>query len=416
MLKMMRNILAIFLGLLIGGYIALVCVYALPTDAIRQNVSEASNIIQMEGSHPELIYGHQDTMLDNLTDSIMLLTARYEIQENIFTEALLSNRETADGMMDSEILAFEAEGHEVETQTAGYGRYWHGYLLYLKPLLMVFNYGQIRYLIGFVQMMLFAAVLYLMTKKQKEKHLLPFVTTYLFMNPAALTLSLQYLPISLITMIQMIVLLCCEKKYKEDHGRWIYHFFIVGCLVSYFDLLTYPLLTLGIPLVFLLAENSKSFQKDCVQFVKCCAAWGGGYVMMWAGKWLLGSLFTKENLIADALESVLLRTGVAEDEIQVSAFEAILKNIGVNKLGLLLVILAAAVLIIYSVWKYRNMEVRSNPGSILLCACLPFAWYVVISNHSYIHYWFTYRILGISIYAGLLWLAGLFQEKHRGED
>ena len=71
MLKHIRNILFIFIGIVVVGYLSLVCVYALPTEPISRNVAEASNIMQMDGSHPELIYGHQDTMLDNLTDSII---------------------------------------------------------------------------------------------------------------------------------------------------------------------------------------------------------------------------------------------------------------------------------------------------------------------------------------------------------
>ena len=170
MVKHIRNFLFIFIGMVAAGYMALVGVYALPTEPIQKNVAEAANILQMDGSHPELIYGHQDTILDNLTDSIMILTARYEGTESVFEEALLNNRFTVNGMMDSEILAAEAAGEELDGTVSSYGRYWHGYLFYVKPLLTLFNYGQIRYLIGFIQFALFTAVLYLFIKKNKEKH------------------------------------------------------------------------------------------------------------------------------------------------------------------------------------------------------------------------------------------------------
>ena len=58
-------------------------------------------------------------------------------QKIFFAEALLNNRITVDGMMDSEIIAAESLGEELESNVGDYGRYWHGYLLYLKPLLMV---------------------------------------------------------------------------------------------------------------------------------------------------------------------------------------------------------------------------------------------------------------------------------------
>lgn len=411
MLKHIRNILFIFLGLVVAGYLALVCVYALPTGPIQKNVAEAANIMQMDGSHPELVYGHQDTMLDNLTDSIMLLTARYEGTGSVFEEALLNNRFTVNGLMDSEVLASEAAGEELDGEASSYGRYWHGYLLYVKPLLMMFNYGQIRYLIGGIQFTLLAAVLYLFVKKNKEKHVIPFMAAYLFLNPTALSLSLQYFPASVLTMLQFAVILLQEDKYRTNPIRWIYHFFIVGCLIAYFDFLTYPMLTLGLPLVFLLTENRKSLKEDFVFFVGSCAAWGIGYVAMWGSKWILGSLLTKENIIADALGSVLLRVGATESEAQANALEVILKNIGANKMCLILIAIVFVGVFIYGIWKKRSVDLKNINISVLLCALLPFMWYVVVSNHSYIHYWFTYRILAISIYAGFILIVKLFEQK-----
>jgi len=411
MFKHIRNILLIFIGMVVAGYLALVCVYALPSGPIQKNVAEAANIMQMDGSHPELIYGHQDTMLDNLTDSIMLLMARYEGTESIFEEALLNNRVMVNGMMDSEVLAAEASGEVLDEEVTSYGRYWHGYLLYVKPLLMIFNYGQIRYLLGGIQLTLLTAVLYLFVKKNKESHIVPFMAAYLFLNPATLTLSLQYFPASVLTMIQFVVILINEDKYKGNYVRWIYHFFIVGCLIAYFDFLTFPLLTLGMPLVFLLAENTTSLRDDLRAFVSSCVAWGIGYGAMWGSKWVLGSLFTKENIIAEALNSVMIRVGAAESEVAISLLEVVMKNINANKMCLILIALVFLCVFIRGIWKKREVYVKHINIVVLLCALLPFVWFTLISNHSYIHYWFTYRILASSVYAVLMVLVKTYEQK-----
>lgn len=413
MLKLIKNILLIFLGLVAAGYLALVCVYALPTSAIQQNVAEAANIIAMEESHPELIYGHQDTMLDNLTDSIMLGTARYEKTESVFKEALLVNRIAADDMMDSDVIAAEYTGDEMDGSPESYGRYWHGYLVYLKPLLMVLNYGQIRYLIGFVQFALLISVIYLMAKNKKDKHILPFIAAYMFLNPAALSLSLQYLPISVLTMVQMLAVLKCEEKYKESWERWIYHFFIIGALVSYFDFLTYPLLSLGIPMCYLLVENRKNLKEDILRFIGSCMAWGAGYASMWGSKWVLGTLITDENMIMDALGNVLLRVGAVETEATYSVLDVIRKNLGANKLCLLAVIIFSVAMLIRAAVRKQSVDFGNVNVSLILCAALPFAWYIVVSNHSYIHFWFTYRILAVSIYAELLLLTSITEKNKK---
>ena len=40
----------------------------------------------------------------------------------------------------------------------------------------------------------------------------------------------------------------------------------------------------------------------------------------------------------------------------------------------------------------------------LLIACMPFVWYIIMSNHSYIHAYFTHRELAISCMAVLFYL------------
>lgn len=415
-MKDMKNLLLILIGLIVAGYLALVSVYALPTKPIQNNVLKAANILQADGSHPELIYGHQDTMLDNLTDSIMMNTARFEKEDSIFQEALLNKRIAASGLMDSDILAREAAGEELEEGVISYGRYWHGYLLYLKPLLLLFDYGQIRYFVGCIQFGAFVYVFYLFIKKKKESHILPFAAAYFFLNPAALSLSLQYFPASVLTLLQFVILLLQEEKYKGNLKRWIYHFFIAGCLIAYFDFLTFPLLTLGMPLVFLLVENKRSLKDTVLSFLGSCTAWGAGYGMMWASKWILATLFTEENIIMDALSNVLLRVGAAESEVKVNFLKVVLKNIGANKLCLLIVTLVFVGMIFYGTRDKHRIDFKKVDVGVFLCAILPFLWYLVVSNHSYIHYWFTYRILAISIYAILLGVAKLFEQKIKEEE
>ena len=130
------------------------------------------------------------------------------------------------------------------------------------------------------------------------------------------------------------------------------------------------MLTLGLPLVFLLAENRKSLKEDITFFVGSCAAWGIGYAAMWGSKWILGSLITEENIIADALESVLFRVGAIESEAQANALEVIFKNIGANKMCLVLIAFIFVGVFIYGIWKKRTVDMKSVNISVFLCALL----------------------------------------------
>ena len=50
-------------------------------------------------------------------------------------------------------------------------------------------------------------------------------------------------------------------------------------------------------------------------------------------------------------------------------------------------------------------------GLYLLVAFAPYIWYLVLSNHSYVHFWFTYRLQAVSITAILLLVCSFRKRK-----
>ena len=46
----------------------------------------------------------------------------------------------------------------------------------------------------------------------------------------------------------------------------------------------------------------------------------------------------------------------------------------------------------------RNRTPGRWPG-LLLLAALPLLWYKLMGNHSYVHHWFTYREMAVSVFA-----------------
>ena len=67
--------------------------------------------------------------------------------------------------------------------------------------------------------------------------------------------------------------------------------------------------------------------------------------------------------------------------------------------------LVAAIICLVGVATMIFSSLRKKEKDIdqyLLISVLPFVWYILIKNHSYIHARFTYRILLISIFAWLI--------------
>ena len=231
--KLISKILAVPLLLLvfgIVGYFLLAGVYLLPTDRMEKNMRESVDIFYAEDNYPQFME-YKNSQLDNYTDGIMLLTASNRNHDNIWKAAINAERyRTSDTPVET-ILDVYGEGME-DPDSTYYARYWHGYLVFLKPLLMLFGYGQIREIMMFVQLGLFAVVLVLLAKKD-IKLTIPLFLMWIFLNPVATMMSLQFNTVLLITLLSMIAIIFIDDKYEiKNLYTWMIFFMVIGVVTS----------------------------------------------------------------------------------------------------------------------------------------------------------------------------------------
>lgn len=411
-----KKYLLSFLILVLGGYLLLVLAYCLPTRMISNNVAEAALVFNNEGPYRQLnfgggnkeLYSFMDSMLlggnstqDNFTDAIMLLNAENANDENVFIEALKVERVTSGDQLPTDTLIALHTGAEQEYGTGSYARYWHGYLVLLKPLLLFFNYQQIRYLLSLAQLGLVSVIIWLLAARGRGLYCVPVVLAYFFLNPAVCSLSLQYNTVLLLTIAELVVILLREKRYAGDKLLWLYHFFLVGCLTAYFDFLTYPVVALGIPVIFLISQYEESWKDGLKELLGCCLLWGTGYAAMWASKWALGSLITGENVFGTAINQIShwTDTGAAEPWVsEIGRLGVIERNLTTNKFSLILILIIFVVCLVLSICRV-SFRLRGQYIPTALAGLLPFAWYLVVSNHSIEHSWMTFRALAVFVYA-----------------
>ena len=379
------------------------------------NLKESAAIFVEEGTYPQKINSYIDSRLDNWTDSLMLLTAVREDSEPAYISAALNSRNLISDKNPCEsLIQIYAEKNTDNLKSVKYGRYWHGYLVFLKPLLLFFDYGEIRYINMFVQMLLFAFAAVLLSKKERGLYILPLALSWLFLNPLSTMLSIQFSIVTSIVFSQIIVMLIFEDKYYKKPFLVVMNFFVLGCIVNYFDLLTYPLVALGIPLAYWFNACELKKRSNIISvfgnIAKYCVAWVCGYGGMWIGKWLLGSIVTGENILSDAMNQVAVRTDntVAQEEFSFTELMGRLFYAS-NKLVICFAIFAIVLLVIYGMFKKK---IKISLNSFVVCSiigAMPFVWYAVLGNHSWIHFWFAYRELAIFINALLMLAVGLIQ-------
>ena len=166
--------LAAFAVTLAALFVLLLAAYALPGDRVRDHVYESAQTIAGEGLYPEY-FGFKLFQMDNYTDTIMLTEAA-AADEAPPLRAMMTN--TAYNVDNFETLADDLQWYiekdwatgaqrtdAPELEPFSYARYWHGYLIWLRPLLLVTTITGVRAVQYVVLAALFAAVVWLLRRR-----------------------------------------------------------------------------------------------------------------------------------------------------------------------------------------------------------------------------------------------------------
>ena len=181
---------------------------------------------------------------------------------------------------------------------------------------------------------------------------------------------------------------------------------VLGVVTSFCDLLVTPVLTLGLPLVcWLLApqQRLRAGTRQCGIVVGGSLTWGVGYLLCWASKWVLAGLVTGQNVIADALHQVGVRTAADSWHGMELTWSNILHFVYTALAGKHLfwpLVLAVVLLLALFAASIRDRQQLARALPLGLCALMTPAWFIVLRTHSIQHGWFTWRALGLTVFAG----------------
>lgn len=348
--------------------------------------------------------GTMSKLLDNHTDTIMLGSALYHKPDSsVLERALNVYRAQYDDALPSYCLLAYVNDYE-GVSVASYPRYWHGYLVFLKPLLLFTDYLGFRTLNKILLLSLTAAVIGVLVKRGQKRAVLPFVTAVLFLRPSAVAYSLQYSTIFYTSITALLVMVLWNEKLKQGH-RFLFFFLILGILTNYLDFLTYPIATLGFSAaMYLCLQDSLSCREKLRSILLYSLAWALGYFGMWIAKWSLASLLLRENVFADALKQAQFRMSDSISGHVFTRLDVFSRNfmVGFDHIEVLACVIFTVTLL-YGIWvcgfHIKRFLLHGIPY-VLVCL-MPFAWYTVLQNHSFVHPAFTYRSLAVFVFAFL---------------
>lgn len=393
-----KKMIMILIISILAGAAALCLVYCLPVKPMQAHMSEGIEAFVQEGDNPFLIPGYKGSSLDNYTDAIMLGNAVFESKLSFYKAAMKAERAIDGEELNQQALQKYLSQGQAD-RVGSYERYWHGYLVILKPLLLVMSYQGIRWLNGILFVCVFLLMIRGFLKRGMKKGCIAFLFAVASLFPMAIPYSLQFSSVYYIGMLSCLVVLY-RYEFLEEKGNWMYLFLVIGICTSFLDFLTYPVFTFGMPLVLYMVIRRSDWKEEILFTIKSGICWCVGYLGMWAGKWTIGSLLTKENIWMDALGTVGLRASNEISGEKAVRIMAVLRNFYIyfNLLGFLL----AGLLLFWIVWqlyRYKKQACFGRIWCLLGIACMPILWYMAAANHSYIHYWYTFRNLAVSVFA-----------------
>lgn len=389
---------------IVAGFALLLGVYALPTEPMAANLRASVPALNgewgREESYEQLLPGYRSTQLDNSTDAAMLLAAVHESDLPLTVRVAQSFRYAGGVNAYGTLLSY---GQDEELSTISVARYWHGYLVLLKPLLCFFSYLDIRMLLSMAQGCLMAAVIVGLCRRGLRMLVPAFLLALLAITPFAAALSLQFSTVLCTFLCAMLALLFFPEKAFAGHGLFLF-FVTVGMATSYVDYLTYPVASFGMPMILcLFLFPLDGWRAQVKRFCLCGLCWCAGYFGMWAGKWVIAAIFSGDawfwpNLLAKISER---SSDVSGD--QTLSYGMVLRSVaGVFVKRAYLPAFLAAGLAWLAAWLRRRPARRKNPCLLVLLgvtALLPFLWYLCTQNHSYNHAFFTSRALCVTLFA-----------------
>ena len=419
-------VIAIFL-------ITLILTSVFPRDWIQENAKESAIILAVDGV-PSNILGKR---FDSATDTLMIDTS-YSIDSKKPLESVLLNRvnylpekeQTVYSDLNIESNVVLEEGSIVKqllhtvnndiSESYEYARYWHGYTTILRPLLIFFNFNEIRLIIIAVLAMLAIYLLIILSKKISFKYCFAIILSLLVSEYFLMGFTLQGVMTFIISMIASIII--C-KRFDKIKNIGIY-FFILGMVTCFFDLLTHPIITLGIPMIIYLLikqEKEQATLKELIKFIVInTILWGIGYLATNLIKWIIVDVLYNRNLIHKSIMQFCYRSQDAY-MTNIAWYDGVKYNFMAalpNTIAFYVIIIIYAIIILIK--NYKNISINFKSAiPYLIISLMPIAWLILMRNHTLNHMYFTWRML-IVFYLGtgiaILKLLKIKTEKTNADD
>ena len=362
-------------------------VYSIPREKLYPQMVSSVSLLEEEGKYPSIPY-FRSKVRDNYSDAAMLNIA-FGAQEGTLMDNLRNAMRSNEPMTEEEIegLKLAVSQYPNIPESVPYGRYWHGYQVYLRPLLTVFDLSQLRIINYILLFGITCIMLRLMWRKLGMWYALMMLLALLSVAYPWVPQCMHFSSIFYVGMISMIVSMLIAGRTNEPVLRPIL-FFLSGAITSCLDLLTAPM----IPLVLLLLTDTlmhkyegttkQQFWRRIGDLVGYGVIWCVGYALFWVTKFAVGSLILDTNLFVDGLNQTATRMDASFVPFSSWALKVLVFPF---KHNYTLLLSGMAVMYVFLRWNKYRLAIINNAW-LLVVAMIEPVWLLLLRQHTVIHY------------------------------
>ncbi len=374
--------------------------YLLPTEQMKEHTKDSFPIFGKEGPYYPTD-GQKGTVRDNFIDALYMDQAIVNVNDADLLKCVMNGYDWSwqDPSRPIENLEAAVTDPESVSLVNTEHRFVNGHVIFVKLLLFILSYSGIRIFGLCLCGILIVLLGWMMYRRGYGRCILPVMLSVWFLRPITIGMNMTFMGIFVCTMVPCILMLAVKKETLEKR-TWLF-FAVTGSVTFCFNMNYFQLISFGMLLMqnLMITGVPEKPGKMALKILDLFIAWMAGYAGTMVFKWIFYALTIDGNMFAEMMKHMSMRS--AEDES--SRLGAVWFNMKIA-FGSLWFDIPEAIFLIYSLihWKKNKIGFAFSSAEILFTAAMlliPVARLAILANHSWVHAWFTYRVLMLPVLA-----------------